>query len=191
MQMMSTPESGSGRPDSIGQQIHDLLMLSPAVHAELAARVGVGVTDLLALDHTTSAPSQLGVVELANLLKIRSASATVLVDRLVARGHLERAPHITDGRRTSLHPTATAHQEVRAALQPLVRDLGEITDDLSPAEREVVLRVLHQVNAALRAFTQASDPSAAVADSSEHQTDGDADHQDGDHRAVGPDQHTT
>lgn len=127
-------------------------MLAPTVHAELASRVGVGVTDLLALDHMTSAPSELGVVELANLLRIRSASATVLVDRLVARGHLERTSHSTDGRRTSLHPTATAHRDVRAALGPLIRDIALITDELSETETEVVIRVLRRITTALTDF---------------------------------------
>lgn len=169
--MMDSQRGAHGAQQNIGQELHALLLLAPAVHAELAARVGVGVTDLLALDHTTSASSELGVVELADLLKIRSASATVLVDRLVARGHLERAPHSTDGRRTSLHPTATAHHEVGAALEPLVRELGDITGMLTPTEADVVLRVLRQINAALGRFAEAS---AAVPDQSQSHADGDA-----------------
>lgn len=163
--MVSSQSDGSRRPIGIGQQVHELLMLAPAVHAELAARVGVGVTDLLALDHTTSAPSELGVVELGNLLKIRSASATVLVDRLVARGHLERAPHSTDRRRTSLHPTPTAHREVRAALEPLILDISEITDELTQAESEVVMRVLQRITTALSDFVDpASSPQVSEDD---------------------------
>lgn len=168
---MDNRPAPSPTQQDIGQQLHALLLLAPAVHAELAARVGVGVTDLLALDHTTSAANELGVVELAALLKIRSASATVLVDRLVARGHLERGPHSTDGRRTSLHPTDTAHSEVRAALAPLVEDLGDITGDLTSTEAQVVLRVLRQVNAALGRFTEAS---SAVPDSGQRHADGNA-----------------
>lgn len=186
---MSSNADAPGTQYDIGQQLHELLMLAPAVHAELAARVGVGVTDLLALDHATSAPSELGVVELARLLKIRSASATVLVDRLVARGHLERAPHSTDRRRTSLHPTATAHQEVRAALHPLVQDLNEIIGELTTAESEVVLRVLRRVNAALGSFTAAGDASASSPDRGQHEADGDTDHQDHHDAAEGPSEH--
>lgn len=171
MRIVSSQDDGSGRPDGIGQQIHELLMLAPAVHAELAARVGVGVTDLLALDHTTSAPNELGVVELANLLKIRSASATVLVDRLVARGHLQRAPHSTDRRRTSLHPTATAHREVRAALEPLIRDISEITEELTEAEAQVVVRVLQRISTALSDFVDPQSSSRIRKDDPDRDTD--------------------
>lgn len=182
MQMVSSQNDAPRRPGGIGQQVHELLMSAPAVHAELAARVGVGVTDLLALDYTTSAPSELGVVELGNLLKIRSASATVLVDRLVARGHLERAPHSTDGRRTSLHPTASAHRDVRAALEPLIQDIAAITDELSESETEVVMRVLGRISAALGDFVDS--PSGARM--SEQDPDRDADRQDRDDDAVAP-----
>lgn len=151
---MSPKDDGPQLRYRIGQQVRQLLRLAPAVHTELAERVGVGITDLLALDHATSAPSELGVVQLAELLKIRSASATVLVDRLVASGHLERRPHSSDRRRISLHPTETAHLDVRTALAPLIEDLVEITNDLSPSQAAVVLQFLTQISSALELFAE-------------------------------------
>ncbi|GAB3492938.1 MarR family winged helix-turn-helix transcriptional regulator [Flexivirga lutea] len=136
----------------IGQQLRRLLQAAPAVHAELARRIGVGVTDLLALDHLTSADQPAGVGELSQLLKIRSASATVLVDRLVASGHLERGRHATDGRRTTLHATASAYDDVRDALLPLIADINTITETLSDVEAEVVLTFLTRIVAALDSF---------------------------------------
>lgn len=141
--------------DRIGRQIRQLLRAAPAVHAELARRVGVGVTDLLALDHVTSAPAPLGVVELSELLKVRSASATVLVDRLVASGHVQRHPHDTDRRRIGLHATPAARLEVRAALCPLLDDISQIVGELDAREASVVLRFLTDLTTALEHFTQA------------------------------------
>lgn len=142
----------------IGQQLRRLLLTAPAVHAELAARVGVGVTDLLALDHLTSAPEPIGVGELSRMLNIRSASATVLVDRLVASGHLERGRHPSDGRRTSLYPTTAAHDDVRAALGPLIDDISRITGELSPTQAAAVLRFLGQITDALTSFAEDNRP---------------------------------
>lgn len=136
----------------IGQQLRRLLLTAPAVHAELAARVGVGVTDLLALDHLTSAADPIGVGELSRKLNIRSASATVLVDRLVASGHLERGRHPSDGRRTTLDPTTAAHEDVRSALGPLIDDITRITGELSPTQAAAVLRFLSQITEALTRF---------------------------------------
>lgn len=149
---MNTPGDSARIRREIGQQLRCLLQTAPAVHAELATRTGVGVTDLLALDHITSAPEPLGVGELSRKLHIRSASATVLVDRLVASGHLERGPHPTDRRRTSVNPTGAAYDDVRAALAPLIDDISRITGELSPAQASVVLRFLIEVTAALASF---------------------------------------
>lgn len=149
---MSTSGDPSRIRREIGQQLRSLLQAAPAVHAELATRTGVGVTDLLALDHITSAPEPLGVGELARMLHIRSASATVLVDRLVSSGHLERAAHSSDRRRTSINPTPAAYEDIRAALAPLIDDINEITDELTPAQTTVVLRFLTQITEALTTF---------------------------------------
>lgn len=155
--MSSEDESPPQVRYRIAQALRALLRQAPAVHARLATRVGVGVTDLLALDHVTSDPAPLGVVELADRLRIRSASATVLVDRLAATGHLQRLPHPHDRRRTSLHPTASAHEDVLAALGPLIRDLTDITDSLEPDTARAVLEFLDRVNVALERFAR-SDP---------------------------------
>lgn len=155
-------ETGVAEPAAaalIGPAIRELLRISPAVHGAIADRLGIGVTDLLALDHATASPTPLGVVALGRRLGIRSASATVLVDRLVAAGHLERGPHPTDRRRTTLHPTDAARHEIRAALHPLLVDLDTITGALAEPEAAAVLRFLHQITAVLDAFVTSAPPS--------------------------------
>lgn len=153
------PQSASAFPYSpdvryqIGQAVREMLRLAPTVHAELADLLRIGTRDLLALDHVTSSPEPLGVVELADRLGVRSASATVLVDRLVDTGHLERGPHASDRRRTSLHPTASAHRDVAQALDPLIRDVTAITGDLDEPTAEAVLTFLRRVTAALQDFS--------------------------------------
>lgn len=149
---MSTVGDPSSIRREIGQQLRRLLQAAPAVHAELATRTGVGVTDLLALDHITSAQEPLGVGELSRRLHIRSASATVLVDRLVSSGHLERGHHPSDRRRTSVNPTTAAYDDIRAALTPLIEDINQITGELTPEQATVVLRFLTQITTALTAF---------------------------------------
>lgn len=144
----------------IGPAVRELLRISPAVHGAIADRLGIGVTDLLALDHATASPTPLGVVALGRRLGIRSASATVLVDRLVAAGHLQRGPHPTDRRRTTLHPTDAARREIRAALHPLLADLDLITGALEESEAAAVLGFLHQITAVLDAFVTSAPPSA-------------------------------
>jgi DNA-binding MarR family transcriptional regulator len=147
-----TGSRGADVRRQIGLAMRDLLRVAPAVHSHLAARLAIGPTDLTALDLTTSSATPLGVVELAQRLGIRSASATVLVDRLVASGHLQRSPHPSDRRRTSLTATDTAHRDVRAALEPLIADIAAITGELDARSAAVVLAFLRRMTATLEDF---------------------------------------
>lgn len=142
----------------IGQVLRDLLRLAPDVNAALAHRVGVGVSDVMALDYLTAEPDPLGVVDLAHRLGMRSASATVLVDRLVAAGHVTRHAHPTDGRRTALHATDHAREEARAALAPLIRDINAVTADLDEQTAMQVLTFLTRVCAVLARFADTESP---------------------------------
>lgn len=152
---MNRDEPSTETTRQIGQALRQLLRLAPEVHTTLAARVGVGVTDMLALDHLTTDPDPtIGVVDLAHRLGIRSASATVLVDRLVAAGHVQRAPHPTDRRRTSLNLTDHAREEAQAALAPLITDLSAITATLDRSTAAAILGYLNDVCAALEQFTR-------------------------------------
>ncbi|KAA9166384.1 winged helix-turn-helix transcriptional regulator [Amycolatopsis acidicola] len=149
--MPPTPETAF----RIGQTLRELLRLAPEIHATLARRVGIGVTDLIALDHVTASDTPLGVVELGNRLGIRSASATVLVDRLTAAGHLERVPHETDRRRITVRPTDAARTDALEALGPLVPKILEVVGKLDADSAEEILVFLQEISATLTAFCAA------------------------------------
>lgn len=138
----------------IGGAVRQVLRLAPDVHAALARRLGVGVTDLLALDHLSVPPTPDGVVDLGRRLGVTSASATVLVDRLVAAGHVRRVAHPHDRRRALLEMTPHAETEVRTALEPFIRELTAVVDRLSPTEAETVLRFLEDLAELLVRFAR-------------------------------------
>jgi DNA-binding MarR family transcriptional regulator len=106
------------------------------------------------MDHVVLADHSLGTVELGNRLGIRSASAAVLVDRMVTAGHLTRAPDPADGRRVVLAATDHARQEVRDALAPMIEQVEAITNRLTDAEAATVLAFLTDVTAAMRAYAE-------------------------------------
>jgi DNA-binding MarR family transcriptional regulator len=132
--------------------LRELLALAHDVQLALARRLGLGATDVQALQHLAfGAP--MGTVDLAHALKIRSASATVLVDRLEAAGHVRRGPHPRDGRRVTLVVSEAARAEVRTALAPLVDALTRLTEDLDPAHAETVAQFLGDTTEVLRAYS--------------------------------------
>jgi DNA-binding MarR family transcriptional regulator len=136
----------------VNRALRELLASANDVQHALAARLGIGGTDVQALQYLVGSERPLGTVDLAHALNIRSASATVLVDRLEAAGHVTRAPHPTDRRRVTLELTASARAEVRVALQPLIAAVSVVTGQLDPAGAEAVAVFLDGAVAAIRQF---------------------------------------
>jgi DNA-binding MarR family transcriptional regulator len=137
-------------PD-IGDALRVLLARTHDVEHALARRMGLGVTDVIALQHLLD-HDDLGPVDLGNLLRIRSASATALVDRLQSAGHVERVRHPTDGRRVVLSLTGSARTESVAALGPLLAAIGAVIGEFSDEEQRTVARFLHRATDALDGF---------------------------------------
>lgn len=128
----------------------DLRPLMRAAHEAdqaMARRLGLGVTDVQALDHLLAAP--MGPGELGARLGLRPASATALVDRLEAAGHVERRRHPKDRRRQVIVPTDHATREAFGALAPLLRAMQSASQELTPAQRRATARWLERVQQAL------------------------------------------
>ncbi|MFI7601274.1 MarR family winged helix-turn-helix transcriptional regulator [Actinoplanes sp. NPDC049681] len=139
----------------LGLAVRHLLQAGRHMQAAMAARLGLRTTDLQAIDHVVSAGEPIGPVELGQRLGIRSASATVLVNRLVRAGHLERRPHPGDRRRITLAATEHAHRSIRDALNPLLVNLATVTDNLDEQDLNRVLTVLSEVIGLMRAYGDA------------------------------------
>lgn len=133
--------------------VQDLVRASGEATTGLARRVGVGVTDVTALDHILAQPGA-GPTEIGHRLGIRSASATTLVDRLEAAGHVRRAPHPSDRRRQTVEVTEHATAEVLTHLRPLLDRIDEAAAALTPAEAEATVRFLTRVAEAMRAYAR-------------------------------------
>jgi len=122
-----------------------------ARHA-LARRLGLGISDVNALDLLVFSDLPIGPAELATRLGITTASATVLVDRLEKAGHLRREPHPHDRRRQTLELTEHALTEVSAALGPLITALDAQAAQLTAGQAAAVARYLTAAAALLRAY---------------------------------------
>ncbi len=152
--MTSSPEDPSATTvKDASVAVRALLRSGHELQTALAERLGMGVTDVQAIDELVSSSTPLGPVELGHRLGIRSASATVLVARLERAGHLARAGHPEDGRRISLVVTDSARAEVRAALRPLIDSFDRMTRELEPAQRAAVVTFLRELTGMVRAFT--------------------------------------
>ncbi|WP_205471710.1 MarR family winged helix-turn-helix transcriptional regulator [Nocardioides sp. SYSU D00038] len=133
--------------------LRDVVDAGARMRHVVARRAGLGDSELVALQHLVRAP--LGPAELARLLEVSTAASTGVVDRLAARGHVERHPRADDRRRTEVRVTPSGREEVRAHLVPMFEALAAWDAGFDDAERALVERYLRGVVAA---FEQVSGP---------------------------------
>ena len=121
---------------------------------ELARRLGIGLTDLHAMNHIFSGAVPIGPVELGQRLGIRSASATALVDRLERSGHVRRQADQDDRRRVALVPSEQSAARTMAAMAPMLAGIEAAAARLTDAERSAVTGFLTEAAEAMRAYAR-------------------------------------
>lgn len=127
--------------------LRSLLSLSSQATPTLARRAHLTHTEMAVLEHVMEHPT--GPSELAHRLGVTTAAASGIVDRLEARGHVSRDPHPSDRRRTVVSCTDSGREELLGHLMPMFLELARIDADLSPQDREVVLRFLQDAERAV------------------------------------------
>jgi DNA-binding MarR family transcriptional regulator len=83
--------------------------------------------------------------DLAVHLNISSASTTVLVDRLVASGHLVRSRHPKDGRAVVLTATPTTHADMREVFGDMHGRMMDAARQLDGHEAAIITGFLEQM----------------------------------------------
>lgn len=142
-----TDASGPLQSESL-RALRELMALAGQVGPAVAKRAELSRSELEALEQLMD--EDLGPVDLARRLGVTSAAASGIVDRLEARGHVQRVPHRVDGRRVDVVMSQSARQEVIGHLMPMFVSLAELDARLSDADREVVEGYLRDAIAAIR-----------------------------------------
>lgn len=135
--------------------LRELVSAAAEVRPVVARRAGLSESELVALEHLMD--GALGPVEVGRRLGVTSAASTGIVDRLAARGHVRRAPHPVDRRRTEVSITESGRAEVLGHLMPMFRSLAEMDAEVSEDERAVVDRYLSKAVASFRAVLDQPD----------------------------------
>ncbi|MCW2738360.1 MarR family transcriptional regulator [Nocardioides sp.] len=146
------PEQGWDESGSL-EALRELVTTGARVNHVVARRAGISDTELVTLEHLGR--EQIGPAEVARRLEVSTAAATGIVDRLVARGHVERRPHAADRRRTELVLTESGRGEVVGHLMPMFIALDRLDRSFTADERALVERYLR---GAIEAFEQVLEP---------------------------------
>jgi len=126
----------------------------------------MGEPDLLAIRYLLKREGEgrsVSPKDLAAHLGISSASTTVLIDRLVRSGHVERRPHPTDRRALVIAPTIASDDEVRATLGEMHRRMIEVAEGLEAEQAAVVLDFLDSMRDAVDSVRDAHGEEAPTA----------------------------
>ena len=132
----TTTDAAAG-PGAIGERLHQIALLSRVFERQVGQALEVNSTDLSAMEHLmTEGP--LTPSELADRLGVTTAATTLVVDRLVALGHVERHPHPRDRRKVVVKPAPASVARAVDELLPVIGGVSVLAADLTAAERAVV-----------------------------------------------------
>ncbi len=149
--MKDDPNSGPGTwrtspvsRDPIGQRLKIISILTRQVSRKIGESLGVNVTDMAALEQLLSdGPMTPG--QLAEHLKVTTAAATQIVDRLERAGHVARERQAGDRRKICVVPLEASIDRAFVQLAPMLDGLDAVIARLSPTERQVIEGFLDQV----------------------------------------------
>ena len=130
--------------DPIGQRLKTISMLTREIGKKIGETLGVNVTDMAALEQLlTNGPLTPG--QLADRLKVTTAAATQIVDRLERAGHVSRQRKATDRRKIFVVPVEASVERAFEKLAPMINGLDGVIAELAPIERKVIEDFLDQV----------------------------------------------
>ncbi len=101
--------------------------------------------DVLSALRRTGSPHELSPGQLVAETLVTSGTMTNRVDRLVARGFVERRPAPNDRRGVIVRLTDEGIRTVDAALAELIADEHELLAELDPAERDTLADLLRRL----------------------------------------------
>jgi DNA-binding MarR family transcriptional regulator len=103
----------------------------------IGAHLDVNPTDFEAMEHLIEqGPMTAG--DLAKAVGISPGSATVMIDRLVAVGHVTREPNPNDRRGVLVAPNPKSVAQAWKHISPLILASEKALADLKPAERKAI-----------------------------------------------------
>jgi DNA-binding MarR family transcriptional regulator len=96
--------------------------------------------------------------ELAQFLHLTPAATTTVIDRLVAKGHVQRTPHPTDRRRWVISPSDESVRTAMEKLMPMILDVDTKVRNYEDSEQRVIVDFLDAVVASMNKRIAALSP---------------------------------
>lgn len=128
--------------------IRRILVLNENMEFMMRREMEVNETDFQAMQHLMKARS-MTPTQLAQLLHLTPAATTTVIDRLVGKGHVTRAPHPTDRRRWVITPSRESVKFAMEKLMPMILDVDDSVRGFSHEHQEAIVHFLNSVVASM------------------------------------------
>ncbi|MFG2227397.1 MarR family winged helix-turn-helix transcriptional regulator [Streptomyces sp. NPDC048644] len=136
------PATAPGGP--IREQLRNLTLRQQRFERYLGRRMEVDAAGLAVMDHLVNV-GPTTPTDLARRLDASTAATTLVIDRLVAAGHVTRGPHPTDRRKVIVTPDDHWGAAAFEHVAPVIQGVTEAADALSPDEQAVVAAFLERI----------------------------------------------
>ena len=140
----------------VDRQLRDLTSRVLLVHQAIAERLGLGLSDLKALDLAGWAGGPVTAGRIAEVTGLSTSAVTALLDRLEGAGFIERHRDAADRRRVFVTSTGKREREVLAAFQPLQRATQELLARYNTGELELITGFLGHLDTVMAGLTAAA-----------------------------------
>ncbi|MFE1320673.1 MarR family winged helix-turn-helix transcriptional regulator [Kitasatospora phosalacinea] len=139
-------------PEQALQAMDRMIALAQFGQHDIAARLGLNVTDLTCLGfviEATAAGQPLAAGDLAERAQLTTGAVTGVLNRLEKAGYARREPDPTDRRRVHVLISEDAQERVLQVYGPFYARLAELFADYSPAEVAVLADWFTRARAAM------------------------------------------
>lgn len=125
----------------------DMASWTLMLHQTIAARFGLGPTDMKCLD-LARGEQGLTAGRLAEITGLSTSAVTSAIDRLERRGFVERTRAEDDRRKVIITPTGAHDNEAHTLFAQVEKGFTEIVADYDTATLEKITEFIHRCNAA-------------------------------------------
>jgi DNA-binding MarR family transcriptional regulator len=133
----------------LGAQIADVMqeLIASAVltNERIARSIGLNVVDFQTYGVLVRAGEPMTPGQVAQATELPSSTTTRVLDRLEAKGLVERRPDSGDRRKTWVHANPFDDPRVTAAYGEILRQMDEVHAGFTVAELQTVLRYLDAI----------------------------------------------
>ena len=147
-------EAGPGHKEELRLWLRMLTcttMIETTIRSRLRQQFGVTLPRFDLMAQLEKAPAGMTLGELSRRMMVSNGNVTGLIERLVTAGEIERQPHPTDGRATTVRLTADGRRSFATMAAAHQQWVATLFADVPRADLPVLMAALGRVKRSVRA----------------------------------------